>query len=92
MSLSAGDTVLVRLDENETTGYRWEYVPVSPEIMQLVAERHVPPSGGGGVGAAGSVQFEFAAGGTGSAPVVLQYRRAWEPQAVRRYEIFVTIT
>jgi len=74
--LRVGDSLVVRLPGNPTTGYRW-VVAQRPPALRLVASRYAPslPTR---LGRGGTYTFRFEAGVTGSGRLRLAYRRPWE--------------
>ena len=75
VSLHRGDTLVVRLAGNPSTGYRWSTVRV-PASLQLVAAQYVAPKPQR-PGAGGTYVFRFRAG-TGAGRLALAYARPWE--------------
>lgn len=90
VSLAAGDTVEVVLDENATTGYLWT-VGDQPEGLSLTKDGLVPPEQLR-PGAAGSHWFRFRVDRPCSGELVLELRRPWERDAPAsaRFEVRVT--
>jgi inhibitor of cysteine peptidase len=95
VSLSVGDTLVVRLPSNPSTGYSWSVaqnnpgVPLQPIGSPSFERREdVPP------GAPGVQVFRFRAAGGGSSFLRMIYHRPFEPgfDAARRWSAFVTIT
>jgi len=81
VQLGVGDTLVISLQENPTTGYRW----------QASAGNHLVPSGDeflspreSTMGAGGTRMLKFGVISAGNGEVKLQLRREWEtatPQA-----------
>jgi predicted secreted protein len=86
---SAGDRLVVRLPENATTGYQW-VVDELPEPLQLATNEFLPPSSAQ-PGAGGERRVELLVRGSGQGRVVLRLQRAWEREAVDRFEALVTV-
>ena len=79
-TLSLGDELLVRLAENPTTGYRWQFSQSGAGVLRLVDDR-TEPGGGGGLpapGAAGHRVVRFVADSSGAVELVAVQRRSWE--------------
>jgi predicted secreted protein len=75
IKLRSGDTLVVRLAGNETTGFRWAIVS-RPKALKLVGSTYStsPP---GRIGQGGTFSFRLSAlGGRGT--LKLAYRRPWE--------------
>lgn len=76
VSVSPGDTIVLRLGENPTTGYRWSLVS-DPELLSLEGdsfEPMVPPLFGSG----GTREFRFQARGSGTGELSLRCFQPWE--------------
>ncbi|MGC9974928.1 MAG: protease inhibitor I42 family protein [Gaiellaceae bacterium] len=75
IKLNSGDTLVVRLAGNATTGFRWSIVS-RPKALRLVRSTYLtsPP---GRIGQGGTFSFRLSAlGGRGT--LKLAYRRPWE--------------
>ena len=85
VTAGAGDTVVVRLPENPTTGYRWAVTAGgSPS-----ADTFRP--GGSAPGAAGERVLSFKAPASGTMRLELALRRAWETGGAAQSSFSVTI-
>jgi inhibitor of cysteine peptidase len=83
VDLGAGDSVVLRLAENPTTGYQWALEPGSDDVLALQGSDYIGPTSPN-PGAGGQRVFTFKAARGGSATVHLRLRRAWEgDQSVR---------
>ncbi|MEO5763921.1 MAG: protease inhibitor I42 family protein [Casimicrobiaceae bacterium] len=95
VSVSRGRTLVVTLDANVTTGYRWEALPgFAPALVQVgTADYSAPVAAPGPVGAPGTMTFRFLASAPGSTTLELAYRRPFEPSVAPaktvRYEVTV---
>lgn len=78
--LTVGDTVVVTLDANPTTGFNWEIEALNPLMMEQIgaAQFH---SNSQMIGAAGKTIFTFKASSPGTCDLSLVYRRPWERNA-----------
>jgi inhibitor of cysteine peptidase len=78
--LTVGQTLLVKLASNPTTGYDWTERKAPDPVMQPVgAQTYLPnfaPAGTVGVG--GTVALEFKAMNAGQQTLQFDYVRAWE--------------
>lgn len=74
--LRSGDSLVVRLAGNPTTGYRWVVVQ-RPPLLRLTASRY-EPSLPTRPGRGGTYTFRFAARAGRSGLLRLAYRRQWE--------------
>jgi len=90
LSVACGDTVVVRLDETPTSGYRWEVAEIDPAVLKLASDDFVPASGttrGGG----GHHEFRFEVVTAGKSPLRLIRRRPWEPASAAVEELGATV-
>ena len=71
-------TVSIELDENPTTGYRWEFF-TDDEILLLVEDNYTTQSQEGIVGAGGKRTFVFEVLKDEDTTIDFYYRRSWEP-------------
>ena len=92
IAAAVGDRVRIQLDENPTTGYRWQS-PAESSLLKLVDDDYAPTADGGvGGGGTRTLVYEALAPGKGSLKLALA--RAWEPaQApLRTFEIELDIS
>lgn len=80
LAVSAGESFVVRLPENASTGFQWAIVE-RPAGLECAVDRPVPAPGAM-AGAAGLHEFEFTASQDRAAQpqgrLVLHLRRSWE--------------
>ncbi|GEM_PF-724273 len=74
VSAFPGDTIVLSLSENPSTGYRW--VMETSGCIALVASSYTP-SGTGRIGAPGTRVWRFMVNGTGPGEISAVYRRPW---------------
>ena len=79
VSVNTGDTIVVQLEENPTTGYLWKVEELDSQILQLVSEDY--EAAGGGIGGGGKRKFVFKANDAGLSPLKLKHMRQWEPDS-----------
>jgi inhibitor of cysteine peptidase len=79
--LAVGGELIVALASNPTTGFGWSVSEDSDEALVLQGEPRYVPAGSTTpvVGAGGTEVFTFEAEETGSARLMLEYRRPFEP-------------
>lgn len=77
VAANVGDTVVLSLDENPTTGYLWKIEEIDSSVLELAADDY--QSGGGGIGGGGRRKLEFKAVQAGTSPLRLKCVRQWEP-------------
>jgi len=93
IELKKGDTLVVTLQGNITTGYNWEMeAATAPAFLQQVGEPEVTPESGL-VGAGGKIALKFSAVQTGQATMKLVYHRAWEKGVApaKTYEVKLVV-
>jgi predicted secreted protein len=88
MSAGVGDDIVIRLDENPSTGYR-NTIDITGKAVVCTLDRFVP-SPGGKVGAGGLHLFTVMATQPGTADVVLRYGRGTE-ETERERRVHVTV-
>jgi len=79
IALSVGQTAVITLAENPTTGYRWEFkiVPENQEILGNIKEKYIQQQTKL-IGAGGIKEFSFRVRSAGKAEIFGYYRRPWE--------------
>jgi len=79
VALRPGQTLVVRLEANPTTGYTWELGEVDRAVP--VGEAGYTPSASDQqmVGSGGTAEWRFEAVGSGTTVLTLHYLRPWEP-------------
>jgi inhibitor of cysteine peptidase len=81
VELEQGQILVVTLESNPTTGYRWEQIEAQESILQQMGEAEFKPSETGEpplVGAGGWEIFRFKAISAGQMTLQLVYHRPWE--------------
>jgi inhibitor of cysteine peptidase len=77
IDLSVGQVFLIQLDENPTTGYRWNVCEIDPDLIERTEDQYSQnlgsETGGGGVRI-----FKFTAKKTGQNQIQLKHWRSWE--------------
>ena len=86
------ETVLVRLDETPTTGYRWAIEHVDDQVLQAEGSEFQLPAGAA-VGGAGQRTYVFKARNPGSGGIRLKLWREWEGagSVLDQFEISVRV-
>lgn len=90
LSVASGDTVVVRVDETPTSGYRWEVADFDPTVLKLDDDAFTPAAGDR-VGGGGRHEFRFRVVGPGETGLRLMQRRSWEPETAATDELKATI-
>ncbi len=79
ISVSAGDTFVIKLDENPTTGYKWSFTVSDDSVIELSKDEYMQENQDSGVvGAGGTRVLTFKAKAAGSAQINMVYERSWE--------------
>ena len=83
LDVSAGVTVVIKLPENPSTGYTWQYA-VNENIVELVEDVYIPPEnqiiGGGGTR---MLKLEV----VGSGEFTMSYVQPWENQPADLFSV-----
>lgn len=88
------DKLMVTLEENPTTGYRWDFQMDLTGILALVSDEYIPDETPGMiVGAGGERKWVFQSEGPGVVKLTFDYYRPWEEihTAVDQRTYFVTV-
>ena len=88
-----GDEIVIRLQENITTGYQWEIAEIDPSVVELVDTEYLEAPTPGAIGYGGTRTFRFRAAARGHARIQLRLRRSWEATdaAIERFEVSVHV-
>lgn len=93
VKVASGETLIVRLGSNRTTGYGWR-VRDLPDCLAQDGEPEYESKGAPGMmGAPGEETWRFTAGDAGEGALVLEYVRSWEEEQppANLYEINVVV-
>jgi inhibitor of cysteine peptidase len=80
VELRAGQVLVVTLESNPTTGYRWEVSEVDESVLAQIGEgefQEAPKEGEQMVGVGGTETFRFESA-PGNTTLTLVYHRTWE--------------
>ena len=101
LAINQGGVIQLTLNENASTGYRWNLDPLNPTLVELVSVQALAnPSEGGGslglpppVGSPGQVVYCFKALRPGRTEITLTYLRSWEGDrsAIDRFRLNLQI-
>jgi predicted secreted protein len=92
-TLRTGDTLIVRLRSNPTTGYSWNLAGGAPATLQLIGQPAFERPTNGLIGASGVQVYKFKVVGQGSNVLRFLYQRPFAPggiEAARKWEAFLT--
>ena len=90
IQLKVGDTLVVSLEGNITTGYNWIAAPQDPVLLEQVGEAEVTPDSNL-IGASGKIVLQFKATTQGQTNLHLDYKRPWEQDAAPEKTFDVTV-
>jgi inhibitor of cysteine peptidase len=95
VQVERGDVIVVTLESNPTTGYRWEAVLAGDGVLMQEDEAEYQESQQGQpvVGAGGQEVLRFRAQGSGTTTLQLVYHRPWEDDVApeRTFAVQVTV-
>ena len=77
VELRKGQTLVITLESNPTTGFMWEVVELDESILRQMGEAEFQPESEA-LGAGGTETFRFQAMSPGQAALKLVYHRPWE--------------
>jgi len=77
VELQKGQTLVITLESNPTTGFRWEVVEIDEPILRQIGEAEFKPESEA-LGAGGTETFHFEAVNAGQTALELVYHRPWE--------------
>ena len=86
VEINAGQTLVVSLEGNPTTGYTWEAAELDDQVLRQVGETEFKPDSDA-IGAGGVQTLRFEAMNSGQTTLKLVYHRPWE-EDVEPAEIF----
>jgi inhibitor of cysteine peptidase len=75
--VNSGDTIVLRLEENPTTGYLWKVEQLDSRVLELMSAEY--QAAGGGIGGGGTRKMIFRAKEAGASQLLLKCVRQWEP-------------
>ncbi len=94
VTLQPGQTLVVRLAANPTTGYLWQIAEVDRAVLRPLGEEagYTPQaSDGARLGAGGTAEWRFEAVGQGTTVLTLHYLRPWEADAAPARTFTLTV-
>ena len=77
VELNAGQTLVVSLEGNLTTGYTWEAAELDEQVLRQVGEAEFKPDSDA-IGAGGVQTLRFETVNSGQTTLKLVYHRSWE--------------
>ncbi len=90
IEMKTGDTLVISLDGNITTGYNWIPAPQNPELLKQVEAAQVTPQSDL-PGAPGKIVLHFKAAAKGQTLLHLDYKRSFEKDTAPEKTFEVTV-
>jgi inhibitor of cysteine peptidase len=89
-----GDTIVISLPANPTTGYAWQQVPgLDGSVVSFVSDDYEQaPASPNVVGAGGTETLTYKAVGEGTTTITLAYQRAGDTTAAESFTVTVTVS
>jgi inhibitor of cysteine peptidase len=93
VELTVGNTLIVELPGNPSTGYMWEVGSVNTSVLKPVESATKFKSDTNLMGSPGKITLRFKAAGAGKTALKLVYRRSWEKNVapIKAYQANVTV-
>lgn len=96
VEIDAGKLLVITLESNPTTGFRWELAePIDENLLALIESQYEPGADAeiGLVGADGTEVWTFETLTAGETTITMEYSRPWDggEKAVKTFEVTVTI-
>ena len=93
VELTVGNTLVVELPGNPTTGYMWEVGSVNASVLKQAENAATFKSDTDLTGSPGKVALHFKAAGPGKTTLKLVYRRSWEKNVapIKTYQADVVV-
>lgn len=87
-----GDVILIRLEENPSTGYQWNVIKINEKILKPLDSEYLEASTAA-LGSGGTRTFTFQPLSPGTTLVQLQLRREWESKngAIEYFEVTIRV-
>ncbi|MGP1387892.1 MAG: protease inhibitor I42 family protein, partial [Thainema sp.] len=87
-----GDTIEVLLDENPSTGYRWQVSELNSDVLVLSGSLFLH-SGETVAGSSGLRQLQFDAQSAGETVLLLKLKRPWENEtdAIAQFQVTIQV-
>ncbi len=90
ITMKTGDTLIVTLDGNITTGYNWIPAAQNPVLLNQLGDATVTPDSDL-IGAPGKIVLQFKAVAQGQTVLHLDYKRSWETGVAPEKTFEVTV-
>jgi inhibitor of cysteine peptidase len=91
-ALHLGQTLILSLPSNPSTGYRWQFRQAIPQLLRrLGPEVYSNPRGDAVVGSEGLSTWRFEVVGSGEEHLSLSYQRPWEDEPSGSFECLLQV-
>ncbi len=90
ITLTSGDTLIIELEGNPTTGFNWIPAPQDPVLLNQLGDPEAVPESDR-LGAPGQIALQFKAVAQGQTVLHLDYRRPWETDVEPEKSFEVTV-
>jgi len=92
VEIRVGDTVMVELTGNLTTGYHWHPAFMNEKVLSQIGDVEFIPDSDL-IGSGGKFRFRFQAARAGRSALKLAYDRGWEKgvPSVRQFDILIVV-
>ena len=93
INTSSEAVLIIRLEGNPTTGYRWEVSEINHSVISNV-QQNIEPGSSLAAGAGGPFVFRLSGLQTGSSKVTFKYLKPWEgdDSILQRFAITVNVS
>ena len=91
VELKSGDTLIVKLEGNPSTGFAWEVVSADIAVLEQEGEFEFEAEKPGMPGSGGTLTFTFKAASRGQTDLQLVYHRPWEEDSPPSQTFDVTV-
>ncbi len=92
IQLETGDTLVVRLRGNPSTGASWAFIePPNPMVLEQVGEMSFVADEEDVCGSPGTFTLRFRAAKSGTTQLNLEYGRAWEDEILEAFSAIVYV-
>jgi len=87
-----GNSILIRLDENRSTGYQWE-IDLSDDQVISLEKTDYTPGAKKKIGSGGARTFNLKAESSGSVKILLRLKNEWKPDdsAIDKFEVTIKV-
>ncbi len=91
VQLKRGDTLIIELQGNPTTGFSWDVASVDAAVLKLEGDPGFEADTPGLPGSGGTCTFTFKALGSGETKLLMTYQRPWEKDTPAADDFEVTV-